>query len=298
MITTFLVGRRDPIQLDTFRMATGIGMIGFMAQWWFDDAAERLTSEGFHLSAQAAGSAWLSPPPLPLWALAPFGAAFFGTMLAFTVGFRLRLTTPAVLIFMLFVSHVDPAASYTPNNLFIVTLAVLCVAPRGCYWSVDRVPIRSVSVWPVRILQATLLMAYVGAGACKLRGEWMSNSHTLRTFALGFYRTDAAAWLLRHWPTEAWTLIQSLSLAFELLAPLLFAVRRFRGLGFVWGAGMHMGIGIMMDEFGWFSVQMVSFYILFMESATLHAVRERLDALLGRRMVWRPSPPSGPRTES
>ncbi len=208
-------------------------------------------------------------------------------MLAFTVGLRLRLTTPAVLVFMLYVSQVDPAASYTPNHLFIVTLVVLCAAPRGCYWTVDRVPIRSVSVWPVRILQATLVIAYVGSGLCKLRGDWMSNSHTLRTFALGFYRTDAAAWLLRHLPTEAWTLMQSLSLAFELLAPLLFAVRRFRGLGFVWGVGMHMGIALVMDEFGWFALQMISFYILFMENSTLHAVHDRMEALLGRRTVWR-----------
>ena len=154
MIQNLLVGRRDPIPLDTFRMVTGITLIGFMANWWLDDAAEWLTVEGFHLSAEAAGPAWLTPPPLPLWALAPFGTAFFGMMLAFTVGYRLRLTTPAVLAFVLYVSHVDPMASFTPNSLYIVTLAVLCAAPSGGYWTVDRIRPGPVSAWPFRILQS------------------------------------------------------------------------------------------------------------------------------------------------
>jgi hypothetical protein len=285
VIGGLLVGPRDPIRIDTFRVLTGVSMIGFVAQWWFDDAAEWLTTEGFHLSPVAAGPEWLTPPPLPVWALAPFGILCFGAMLAFTLGIRLRLATPLTLLLLLYLSHVDPLASFTPHDLYIVTLAILTVSARGCYWTLDRVPVRPISVWPLRILQATLMLAYLCAGVAKIAtGSWLANPFALREHALGAYRTELAAWLLRNLPDSAWSILQSLALAFELLAPALFASRRFRILGFVWGAGMHLGIGLMMDEFGWFALQMVAFYALFMDESTLHAIRNRA-AGLGRRQL-------------
>ena len=100
----------------------------------------------------------------------------------------------------------------------------------------------------------------------------------------GPYRTDSAAWLLRHLPPEAFTVLQSLSLAFELLSPVLFAVPRLRPLGFWWGASMHAGIALTMNEIGYLSLQMMCFYILFMDDATLHTWRRRF-AFLGRRSL-------------
>jgi hypothetical protein len=93
-----------------------------------------------------------------------------------------------------------------------------------------------VSVWPVRVLQATLLVMYFTAGTCKvLWGDWLRDSHVLYSQVQGPYRTEAAAWLLRHLPREAWNLMQSLSLSLELLAPVLFTVRRLRPMGFALG---------------------------------------------------------------
>jgi len=290
VIAEFLVGPRDPIRIDSFRVVTGIGLIGLVAQWWFDDAAEWLTTEGFHLSPVVTRPHWLAPPPLPVWALGPFGLLLFGTLVAFTLGIRLRFTTPLTLLLLLYVSHVDALASFTPHDLAIVTLAILTVSARGSYWTLDRVPVRPVSAWPLRILQATLILGYVSAGLGKVSpGNWHTNSLALVELVRGPYRTELAAWLLRTLPDAVWALLQSLVLAFELLAPLLFAYRRLRPLAFAWGGAMHLGIALMMDEFGWFALQMVSFYVLFMDESTLHAIRRRI-ASLGSRSL-------GPRAE-
>ena len=140
MTADFLVGPRDPIRIDTFRVVTGLSLIGYVADWWLDGAVEWLTVAGFHLSPAAAGPGWLSPPPLPLWALAPFGTVFFSAMLAFTLGVRPRYSAAATLLLLVYVSHVDPLASFTPNSLYCLTLAVLVAAPPGCYWMPGRPP--------------------------------------------------------------------------------------------------------------------------------------------------------------
>jgi hypothetical protein len=287
VIARFLVGPSDSIRLDTFRAAFGLVLLGYMTHWWLDDALEWLTVAGFHLSPAAAGPGWLNPPPLPVAALAPFGLVFFAVLVAFALGFKLPWSTGIACLFLVYVSHVDPLSSFTPNNLFIVGLSLLSVAPGGAYWTLDRAKAEGVSVWPVRVLQATLLIVYFTSGACKiLWGTWLQDSHVLYTHVQGPYRTDAAAWLLRHLPREAWTVFQSLSLAFELLAPLLFGVRRLRPLGYLLGAGMHAGIGLTMNEIGYLSLQMLCFYLLFMDESTLHGLRGRA-ARLGRLQLGR-----------
>jgi len=282
VIARFLVGPVDSIRLDSFRVAYGIALAAYMGHWWLDDAMEWLTVADFHLSPAAAGSAWLGLAPLPLWALAPFGTAFFAVIIAFTLGWRLPWTAGVTFLFVLYVSHADPLSSFTPNNLFLAGLAVLTVASSGSYWRVGGGTPGPVSVWPIRILQATLILVYFTAGTCKaIFGEWLSDSHVLWVQLQGTYRTEAASWLLRTLPQPVWTVLQSLSLSFELLAPLLFMVRRFRPLGYIWGAGMHLGIAIGMNEFFYLSLQMVTFYVLFVEEETLRRLWTRV-APLGR----------------
>jgi vitamin K-dependent gamma-carboxylase-like protein len=291
VIKRFLVGPGDSIRLDSFRAAFGAVLVAFMAHWWLDDALEWLTVDGFHLSAAAAGPSWLSPPPLPVSALAPFGLVFFAVLVAFTLGYRLPWSAAAALLLTVYVSHVDPLASFTPNNLFIMGLALLTVAPAGAWWSVGGRTPAPVSVWPVRVLQATLLAMYFTSGACKvLWGDWLHDSHVLYSQVQGPYRTDAAAWLLRHLPIEAWNVMQSLSLSLELLAPVLFTVRRLRPVGFALGAAMHAGIALTMDEIGYLSLQMLCFYLLFVDERTLHRIRERVAAVGSRQIGARGSP--------
>jgi hypothetical protein len=83
----------------------------------------------------------------------------------------------------------------------------------------------------------------------------------------GVFRTDVAAWALREMPRWSWDLQQHLSLAFELLAPLLFCVTRLRPVAFVLGIGFHLVIALMMKDLIFFSLQMWTFYVLFVSAA-------------------------------
>jgi hypothetical protein len=65
---------------------------------------------------------------------------------------------------------------------------------------------------------------------------------------------------LPHW---MWRVQQELALWFELLAPLLFAVKRLRPLAFVLGLGLHLVVAVTMDQLIYFSLQMACFYLLF-----------------------------------
>jgi hypothetical protein len=69
--------------------------------------------------------------------------------------------------------------------------------------------------------------------------------------------------LLRHLPLWGWSVLQYLALAFELLAPLLFTVRRLRPVALVLGIGFHLVIALMMKDLIFFSLQMWTFYLLF-----------------------------------
>src|SRR5690606_23929515 len=92
------------------------------------------------------------------------------------------------------------------------------------------------SAWPLRALQFTLIVQLFGAGLCKLRfGDWLAYSDTLWHQVQLSFMTDAAAWMIRNVPAAVWAGLQHLALGFELLAPLLFGVRRLRPLGYIMG---------------------------------------------------------------
>ncbi|HLT36820.1 MAG TPA: HTTM domain-containing protein, partial [Enhygromyxa sp.] len=183
----------------------------------------------------------------------------------------------------------DRLASFSMNKLALVAWLILLLAP----WPTDStdeptsseaesapLQLRSLpqlrSAWPLRILQATLLLQYFGAGVCKLRGGWLSSSEVLWLQAQDVYMTDLSAWTVRELPDGVWAGLQYGALAFELLAPILLGVRRLRPLGFAWGLVMHLGIGLMMYRVGYFSLSVVAYYVLFADERHLLALRQRL----------------------
>ena len=123
------------------------------------------------------------------------------------------------------------------------------------------------SVVLVRVLQCTLLLQYLAAGLAKADGDWLKYDDVLWGHVQGVYRTEIAAWALRTLPKWTWTVQQHIALGFELLAPLLLTIRRLRPLGFLFGIGMHFIITVMMKDLFYFSIQMWTFYALFVTSA-------------------------------
>ena len=181
-----------------------------------------------------------------------------------------RLRRPALVITLaavLYVSLVDPISAFTLNRLYIFTLLVLIVAPAG----------PTIAAWPMRMLQWTLLTHYFASGLCKsIHGDWLKHQDVLWMQIQGLYMTDTAAWLVRTLPTWAFPLQQHLALGFELLAPVLLGVRRLRPLGFVLGIGLHLVVAVTMYQLIYFSLQMIAFYTLFIDTQALARWRRLL----------------------
>ena len=274
---TFWLGPMDPIVLETFRVSVGCALLLYLAAWW-RDAPEWLTTAGFHGSAKAITFAPVAPP-LPPAALPWFGLLLFGGVAAFTLGWKTRWATWVSWACVVYVTVADHLAAYSLNRFFILKLLILGLTIQGCYWSLDRHPPRPQSVWPLRILQATVLAHYCLAGWSKIsHGDWLQNPGVLWTQVNGIYRTDAAAWMLRTLPLGVWSWMQYTALTFELTAPLLFTIRRLRPLGILLGVGFQLLVALTMYQLIYFSLQMLCFYVLFIDPKSLHRLRRRLRA--------------------
>jgi hypothetical protein len=179
----------------------------------------------------------------------------------------------------------DLLMTFTINKLFIASLAVLALASPGAYWRLDGRGRATQSVWPVRVLQATVVIQYFCAGWCKAsHGDWLTNPYVLWSQAQGVYRTDLASWMLRRLPIGVWSWMQYAALTFELTAPLLFGVKRLRRIGCLWGAAFQLLIALTMYELVYFSLQMVCFFVLFLDERLLHRIRARLRGLIPERL--------------
>ena len=208
-----------------------------------------------------------------------FGLLYFATILLVLLGWRLRLTAPALLALVAYVTYADPLAAFTLNRLYLVSYAVLALCPAGAYWTIERGEGRTVSAWPVRVLQATLIVQYFTAGWCKLvHGDWLANPYVMWTQMQGWYRTDLASWLLREQPAGLFSWLQYGALTFELGAPLLFGVKRLRPLGYVTGLIFQVGTALVAYQLAYFSLQMVCFYVVFMDEDRLRRIHARFSS--------------------
>jgi hypothetical protein len=265
----FWYGPTPAIRLAAFRQGI-LFMLAIYMLARFLHASEWLTELGFHPSLRADRVNAPQLPLLPPALLPALGVALFGSIGLAIFGWLRRPATIVALLIVVYVTLVDPISAFTLNRLFIVSLLVLALAPAPD--AEDRMP-----AWPVRVLQTTLVVHYATSGVCKSwRGDWLTSSDVLWAQLQNIYMTDAAALFVRLTPTWAMTLLQHVALGFELLAPLLFCVRRLRPLALVIGLGMHVMIAVTMYQLFYFSAQMMCFYLLFLDPATLQRWRARL----------------------
>lgn len=257
---------------------------------------EWLTEAGFHLTKEELASMGY-PEPWPLlepWQVGVFGGLILlgGGLLLWPVGMGFGRTsqlapllrrTGLVLLFgtALYAQRVDYMAAFTLNKLYVGIYAVLMVAPG--IWR-DRESGRlMVSAAPLRVLQATLILQYFAAGLAKASADWLKGGDILWGQVQGVFRTDIAAWALRNLPMWTWSVQQHVSLAFELLAPVLFCVRRLRPIAFVVGIGFHLIIALMMKDLIIFSLEMWTFYALFVPAETWRRLWDIMSGSLRRR---------------
>ncbi|WP_181233588.1 HTTM domain-containing protein [Enhygromyxa salina] len=286
------LGPVSAIRLESFRWTTTLVLLIYTLTWSLE-ASEWLTPVGYHVSAAASRGLQLPIPLLGRGSLVAFLLIYVGSMVGILLDLRPRLCSYVVFMGLLYVTLADRLSAFSMNKLALVAYLVLLLAPWPATGSAGRdapdvpdAPDSSQdqehpqlrSAWPLRILQATVLLQYVGAGVCKLRGNWLTNPQVLWLQAQDVYMTKFAAWMVREVPVWGWTVLQHGALAFELLAPLLLCVRRLRPLGFAWGLAMHVGIALMMHRVGLFSLSVVAYYVLFVDEAHLFGLRERLRA--------------------
>ena len=261
----------SPIRMLVFERIMVATFLYYMVER-FSYAREWLTSYGFHITAETRN--WHHNDPFPLLTdnlILPFGILLFGSGIAVILGFHRRPMMWVLFACAVYVQNVDIISSFTLNKLYILSFLLLALTPLPGGLRIRPGQLdQPVSAWPVRTLQATLLIQYFTAATCKmLHGDWLLYPDTLWTHVQGIYCTDAAAWLLRVLPKDSWAVQMYIALVFELVAAFLFMFGRTRMIGFIWGAGFHLMIALTMHQLLYFSLQLMTFYVLFLSDGFL-----------------------------
>lgn len=259
----FLVGDTDGLPLRVFEVLFTSTFLVWMGRC-FLTWREWLTSHGFHLNAAELAAMGYPPPfePLAEPGVVALALVISTASLAHILNRARRLALLALFACAVYVQGLDLMAAFTLNKLYVGIYGVLLVTP-GFTRDAATGRLR-ISALAIRVIQATLILQYFAAGIAKaFRGDWLRHSDVLYTQVQGVYRTDLAAWLLRVLPIGSWTVMQWTSLLFELESPVLFCWRKLRPIAFVLGMGFHFIIAIMMKDLIFFSLQMWTFYTLF-----------------------------------
>ncbi len=260
---TALVDDIDALPLRVFEVlftATFLLRLGWLGLSW----REWLTEEGFHLNA-AELAAVGCPEPLPL--LNAAGAVVLAVAICLSAAGLIlnkvrRLALLGLFACALYTQGVDWMSASSISKLFVGVYGILLLTPGYIQDAASKRLM--ISAVPVRLVQGTLICMYLASGIAKgFSGDWLKHNDVLYTLMQGVFRTDFAAWCLRTLPVWSWTTMQWTTLLFELEAPVLFCVQKLRPIAFVTGIGLHLMIALMMKNLIFFSVQMVSFYALF-----------------------------------
>lgn len=182
---------------------------------------------------------------------------------AFTLGWRYRLTGPAFgLLFLWVTSYRNSWGMIFHNdNLTVVHALVIGLCPAAAEaLALDArgkpAPANAGRYgWPIKLLCAAAAGTYLLAGVAKMRGaglHWAGGDvlrnyiayDAMRKIELGSIHSPVGAWLVRYsWP---FPVISAISLTLELGAPLSLVHRR---VGAWWALGMwgfHLGVLVMM----------------------------------------------------
>jgi len=266
----FWLGPRDAIRLQFFRVCIGLSLLFYMGFRW-QYVGEWLTDAGFHISPANLPYFDLTVPLLTNQVAPWFGLVFFASIIAFIVGWQLRITSWIVLAGLVYVSAADQLAFFSPNKILLVSIFVLSASTVGGYERRTGDRRSAPSVWPLRILQATCMIHLFMAGWAKITfgGEWLVKPYVFWTQVQGTYRTDAAAFLLNSVPMKGWYYLQWSALIFELLFPVMLIYKPARRIGIMCGFIFQLMIALTMKHLIYFNLIMISYFVLFIDEERL-----------------------------
>ena len=282
------------VRLEAIRILVPIALLGFMstrvihADYW-------LSTTGFHVPALH--DDWRQP--LHLGPLAPatawiVAALLVASGLATIAGAFTRWSSGVFAALLTYVALADRLEAFTMSKIGPVLALALALTPAGTRWSVDAwrrrrrdpawKPPTHVSGGCVRFFQIMVPVFYFASGLAKAHGDWLTDPYVLWSHLHDSYQTWVSWFAANHFPTWSWTVVQAITLAYEIGSPLWFGLRWTRPYALAWGIAMHAMIGMMFGPVAWFGLLMMSLLVANYAPATL------LDPSLARRPPARAAP--------
>lgn len=231
----------DGRPLAAFRIGFGVFVFAYLARF-AADITLRFSSQGV-TTAHALG--WV---PSSNIAHLLFGLSLASTV-AFTVGYRVRWTTPLSALGFLHHWAVGLSVRFSAfDHLILLLWLVLCFAESDARWALGSKPKARVVAWPQRLLLLQLFALYVGAALWKLQTEAWFTGELLRHTIMGMWATPAAFWVAgQELPLAVWDALTAATIVLELLLVPGLLMRRTRRVAVFAGTFFHLAMAVLLS---------------------------------------------------
>jgi uncharacterized membrane protein YphA (DoxX/SURF4 family) len=238
----------------------------------------------------------IGPSPSPTVVYLAYAAFMLGA-LCLLVGFRTRLAALVVFLIMASFTRRDPLVFNSGDALLRVLCFYLLLVPGGAALSLDRrrrvrkeggdfwqSPARA--VWPLRLMQIQLSVAYLAAVWAKVGGTtWRQGTAVSFALRTGFIRRLPVPGTMEHSLVVS-NLLTYGTLGTELALGLLVWTRRLRPRVLLLGVVFHLALDYAF-RVGFFSYAMFVLYLAFLPPETvdswLSGARDRMARRRARR---------------
>ena len=256
------------VRLELIRILAPLAILGFMssriinARDWISDAGFRIPTsiEDYRQP--------LAIPGVPVWMAYAIVTLLVIAGLMVVAGAFTRVAAATFFVILVYVALADRMAAFTVSKISPVIALGLFLSPAGARYSVDawRAKRRDKNWLPpthcgwgsVRFFQVWLGVFYLSSGIAKAKGDWLSDPYVLWSHIHDSYQTWVSWFIGNHAPKVMWTVLQGITLTFELAAPLWFILPWTRPFAFGWAVLMHLMIGLMFGPVIWFSLLMIT----------------------------------------
>jgi hypothetical protein len=255
------------LRMELFRILGPLCILGFMSRR-FAHADEWVGEAGFRVPPL--GGDWRQPlyiPALPAWAAWSLAVVMVVSGLSVSLGVRTRVSALLFAATLAFAALSDRLAAFTVSKIAPVLMLAVAIGPAGTRLGIDawrkrraggKKPRKVRPVGPVHFLQVFLPVFYSSSGIAKARGDWLTVPHLLWTHLHDTYQTPVSFFIASITPGWAFNLLQGMVLAFEVGAPVWFAIRGTRAYAFAFGMGLHLMIALMFGPVVWFGCLMMA----------------------------------------